>query len=294
MVTLMRNRFPSPAVCLSALLGVLCFSLPQAVGDDLEGLNLPTYRDRDGFGLGITTYSLQTEANLLDGEAPEHAIELAGLLQAPKGEDVLCFSTTMVVKSAEDAKGRDLLLPQRKRNSDKSYLALVPSLTYKDKRGDPLKLCLSELDSIALNRPGTEVDELVVAATALIVKKRQTEEIPAEVTGRYVGIGLGTSVQVSSIEADKKRVMTVKLTVKHAGTKDLPVIEAVYALDQRGKKLGGGRWANELELFSKRYEVELVFPLTGDEKSIAQFEIVLATKYEVQEIEFTIEDLFKR
>ena len=294
MVTMMRKRLRGTPAIFIATLSVLCVALPHARADDLEDLNLPSFRDRDGFGLGVTSYSLQTDADLLDGKAPEHTIELAGLLQAPKDEDVLCFSSTIFAKSAEDARGKDLLLPQRKRKTDKKFLALLPSLTYKDKRGDPLMLCLSELDSVSLNRPGTDIDELVVVATALTVKKRESQAISAEVASQYIDIGFGTSVQVSSIEVDKKSEMTVKLIVKHTGNKDLPVIDSVYALDQRGKKMGGGRWTNELELFSKRYELDLVFSLNGDEKTIDQFQIVLATKYEVQEIELTIEDLFSR
>lgn len=294
MVIMMRNRLRAVAACLIAAFGVLCFSLPRAVADDLEGLDLPTYRDRDGYGLGVTSYSFQTDANLLEGEDPEHAIELAGLLQPPKGEDVLCFSSTMFVRSAQGSRGRDLLLPNRKRKDDKKFFALVPSLTYKDKRGEPLLVCLSEVDSVALARPGTEVEALAVVATAVIVKKRETQAISAEVANRYNDIGLGTSVQVSSIEVDRKNEMTVTLSVKHSGNKDLPVIDSVYALDRRGKKLGGGRWANELELFSKRYDIELVFPVQGDETTIDQFQIVLATKYDVEEIEFTVEDLLTR
>jgi hypothetical protein len=275
-------------------LGAACITPPSAQADDLKGLNLPVYRDRAGYGLAVTEYSLQTDAEFLNDDDPEHTLELAGLLQSPEKEDVLCFSTTLAVKEVEDARGRDLLRPGRKRNQSKKFMALVPSMKYKDRRGDPLYLCESELESISLDRPGTEVDKLVVVATAIIVKDRETKEISADVADRFNDVGFGTSVQVSSIEVDKKSEMTVSLSVKHTGNKDLPVIDSVYALDKRGKRMGGGRWSNELELFGKRYEVELVFPLIGDEKSIDQFQIVLATEYEIEKIELTIEDLFQK
>lgn len=290
----MRKTRPTILIALLCLLGLSYVGPPNALADDLKGLKLPVYRDRAGYGLAVTEYSLQTEAEFFDGDAPEHTLELAGLLQPPDNEDVLCFSTTLVAKSVEDARGRDLLRPQRKRNSAKTFTALVPSLKFKDRRGDPLYLCESELESISLNRPGTEVDKLEVVATAIIVKDRETEEISASVADRFNDIGFGTSVQVSAIEVDKKSEMTVTLSVKHTGTKDLPVIDSVYALDKRGKRMGGGRWTNELELFGKRYEVELVFPLVGDEKSIDKFQIVLATEYDIEQIELTIEDLFQR
>ncbi|MFK7790734.1 MAG: hypothetical protein AB8C95_14730 [Phycisphaeraceae bacterium] len=291
----MPKRTRGIAAYLIIALCLLCVALPHAVADDLKGLDLPVFRDRAGFGLGITTYSLQTDADLLKGEDPEHSIELAGLLQAPEDEDVLCFSTTLLVKSAENSRGKDLLLPQRRRsNKDKKFRALVPSLKYKNRRGEPLMLSLAELDSLSLDRPGTELAELVLVATAVIVEERESEEISAQVADSYNDIGFSTSVQVSSIEVDKKSEMTVKLNVKHTGNKDLPVIDSVYALDRRGKVLGGGRWSNELELFGNRYEIELAFPVDGNEKSIDQLRIVLATEYEIEQIEFTIEDLFTR
>lgn len=288
----MKQMTKNHAVMIVSLFAVLAFALPHSFADDLEAMDLPVFRDRAGFGLGITSYGLQTDADLLEGEVPQHTLKLAGLLQAPDDEDVLCFSTSLLVKSAEGDRGKDLLLPQRKRNKDKKFVALVPSLAYKNRRGEPLMLCLAEMDSIALNRPATELEELVVTATAVIVKDRSSKEISAEVAGRYNDIGFGTSIQVSSIEIDNKSEMTVKLSVKHTGNRDLPVIDSVYALDSRGKALGGGRWANELELFAKSYEVEMNFPLMGSD--VAQFQVVLATKYEVKEVEFTIEDLFQR
>ncbi|MBX2851946.1 MAG: hypothetical protein KTR15_09400 [Phycisphaeraceae bacterium] len=290
----MRHRVQALLTIFVCALGTVCFAPPHALADDLKGLKVPVYRDRDGYGLAVTEYSLQTEAELLDDEAPEHTLELAGLLQPPGKADVLCFSTTVVAKSVEDARGRDLMLPQRKRNNAKKFRALVPSLKFKDRRGDPLYLCESELESISLDRPGTEVDKLVVVATAVIVKDRETEEISADVADRYNDVGFGTSVQVSAIEVDKKSEMTVRLNVKHTGNKDLPVVDSVYALDKRGKPMGGGRWSNELELFGKRYEVELVFPLRGDEKSIDKFQIVLATEYDIEQVELTIEGLFQK
>jgi len=278
---------------LAGLLGLAQFALPIASADDLKGLRIPAYRSDGGYGLGVTEYSLESSADLLEGEAPEHSIELSALLQPPDNEDVLCFGTTLFVKSVEDDRGRDILRPQRQRGKSKTFNALIPSLAYKDRRGEPLLLCTSELDAIALERPGTAVAEMVVVATAVIVKERESEAIAAEVTDRYTDIGYGTSVQVTSMEIDRKGEMTITLSVKHTGTKDLPVIDSVMALDSRGNTMGGGRWTNELELFGKGYDVELVFPIRGSEKSIDQLRVVLATEYEVEQIEFTIEDLFQ-
>jgi hypothetical protein len=279
---------------LFLMLAVVCAAqlvLSAAWADDLEGLKLPAYRNDDGYGLGVTEYSFETNADLLEGESPEHSIELSGLLQAPDKEDALCFSSTLIVKSVEDARGRDIMRPQRKKRKDLKFNALIPSLEYKDRRGEPLQLCETELDAVELNRPGSEVAEMVVVATTVVVKQRTTEEIDAEVSDRYYDIGLGSSIQVSSMEIGKKSEMTVKLKIKHTGNKDIPVIDSVIALDSRGKPLGGGRWTNELELFAKSYDVELKFPLKGQD--VAKFQVILATEYDIEQVELTIEDLFQ-
>ena len=279
---------------LWVMVGLLVLSqlaLPSVVANDLKALRIPSFENKDGFAIGITEYSLETNAELLGGKKPEHSVELSALLQPAEREDVLCFSSTLVAKSAEDSRGRDILRPQRKNSRAKKFNALMPSLEYKDRQGEALLLCESELDAVELDRPGTEVAELVVAATTIIVKKRKSEEIAAEVADRYTDIGSGSSVQVGSMEIDNKGEMTVKLNIKHTGNKDIPVIDAVYALDKRGKRMGGGRWTNELELFAKSYDVELNFLLQGED--VDKLEVVLATDYEVEEVEFVIDELFQ-
>lgn len=290
----MRRTLTNALGATAFALIAFAIALPVAHADDLEDLGLPAFRDRAGFVLGITDYRLETDADLLEGDGPEHAFEFNALLQAPDDEDVLCFATTLRIESAQDSRGRNLLAPQRRRNTDNKFNPLVASSTYKNRRGEPLLLCPAELDSVGLSRPATEVDELVVVARAVVVKDRTSEQIRAEVADRFNDIGSGTSVRVTSIEIDRKSEMTVSLSVKHTGNRDLPVIDSIYALDRRGKTLGGGRWTSELELFAKRYELELAFPVQGDQRSVDQFRIVLATEYEVKDIAFRIEDVFSR
>lgn len=289
----MRKRIHLALACLVFTLGGLCLALPQAQADDLKALKVPVYRDRAGFGLAVTEYALQTNAELLEGEAPEHTIDLSGLIQPPEREDVLCFGTTLFAKSAEDGRGKDLLLPQRRRGRDQVFKALLPSTDYKNRKGEPLLLCPVTLDSIELDEAGYAVEELTVVATAVVVEDRASEEIDAEVSGEFIDIGHDMSVQVSSKEVDKKGEMTVKLNVKRSGDKRSAVIDSLFALNKRGKAIGGGRWTNELDLFAKGYEVELIFPLTGDENAVDQLRIVLATEYEIEEVELVIEDLFQ-
>jgi len=266
--------------------------LAPVVADDLKQLDVPVFRDRVGYGLAVTEYGMNTQAELLEGDAAEHSISLSGLLQPPERADVLCFATALLADSAEDDRGKDLLLPQRRRK-DAQYRALLPSSAYQTRRGDPLLLSEVTMESASLKRPGYEVQELVVIASAVVVEERESEEIDAEVVDRYIDIGNDTEVKVSAKEVDKGGEMTVKLNVKRTGNKTSPVIDSVYALNKKGKAIGGGRWTNELDLFAKGYEVELIFPLSGDEDSVEKLRIVLATEYEIEEVKLTVDGLFK-
>lgn len=290
----MRKRINVTLSGLAFLTGGFCLSLSNASGDDLKALDVPVYRDRSGYGLGVTEYSLETTAELLEGQSPEHTLELSGLLQPPEKADVLCFSTTLLAESAENARGKDLLLPQRRRGKEQVFRALVPSEDYKSRRGDPLLLSEVSLDAIELDEAGYLVEQLTLTATAVVVKDRESEEIDAEVSGEFINVGNKMQVRVSAKEVDKKGEMTVKLNVKRSGDKRSAVIDSLYALNKRGKPIGGGRWTNELDLFAKSYEVELVFPLTGDEDSVDQLRIVLATDYDIKEVDLVVEDLFEK
>ncbi|MGB0766392.1 MAG: hypothetical protein ACPGYV_01635 [Phycisphaeraceae bacterium] len=266
---------------------------PAALADDLVSLKVPVFRDRAGHGLAVTEYSFETQADLLEGDAAEHSLELSGLLQASERGDVLCFAATLLAESAEDARGRDLMLPDRRRRKGQKFNALLPSSKYKTRDGEPLMLCEVETDDIRLKRSANEVRSLTLLATAVVVEARRSESIEAVVADRWVEIGFGASALVSAIEVDKKSEMTVKLKIRHAGNRDLPVIDSVYALDTRARRMGGGRWSGELELFAKGYDVELSFPLSGDEQSISRLEIVLATEYDIETIRFKVEGLFQ-
>ncbi|MEM9108568.1 MAG: hypothetical protein AAGC72_00935 [Planctomycetota bacterium] len=277
---------------IASLCGVIFFSVETTHAEDLESLKVPVFRDRDGYGLAVTEYSLETDAELLRGESAEHSLKFSALLQPPDDEDVLCFASTMVAKYANDEDGKDMLRPKRRRNNQQKFYALLPSLQYKTGRGTPMVLCESELEEIVLKRSGSGVYELAVVATAILVKEREIEEVAPEVSRNYTDIGHGTTVRVSSSEIDDKGEMTLKLAFKHVGNRDIPVIDSVFALNDRGKRIGGGRWTNELELFGRGYDVEMEFPLK--DRDVEKLEIVLATEYDIEQIEFVIEDVFQQ
>ena len=264
-----------------------------AIADDLEDQGLPVFRNRGGFALAVSEYEAKTEASFLKGKKAEYTLSIEGLLQAPKDVDVLCFATKMTAQSAIGDRRKNLLVPQRKKSAIKDFKAVLPMQDFKTRRSEPMPLSKSELSKVELDRPAYEIETLEVEVAAVVVEKRTSEEVPAIVADRYIDIGNDTEVKITGKEISDKRVMTVTLNVKRAAGTRSAIIDSVIALDEDGKEVGGGRWQNDLDLFSRGYDVEVEFPLKGKE-SIESLRIVLATKYEVQRVRLEIEGLFQR
>ncbi len=277
------------------LIVLMCLGLMPAgliAADDLDDLDLPTFRDRDGYALAVTEYESASEADLLDDDPPEHTLGLTGVLQAPEDVDVLCFRTTLLADAAENEDGDDLLLQGRNRKAEE-YAAVLPHKELTGRRGEPLQLAEAELASVELDRPAYEVEMLELQASAVVVEERESEELPAIVADRFIDIGHGTKARVKSMEIGKRGIMTVKLDIERSGGTTGPVIDSLYALNADGDAIGGGRWTNELDLFADGYEVELAFALNAERK-IDALRIVLATEYEVVPVKFEVEGLFQQ
>ena len=260
--------------------------------DDIDQLEIPIIESRDGYTLSLTEIESTSKQNLVDNEPAEHEVTLAGWLRGPKDADVLCFSAALQAVSAEDDRGKELLLPNRRRGQAQ-YAAVLPHPKYCNRKGEPILLSSAELGRVALSRPGYEVKRLTVQATAVVVREKQSSELPAIVADRYTDVGHGHQVQVASMQVDKRGVMTLKLNVRREGGDRTPVIESLYALNDKGEVIGGGRWTNQLDLFGGKYDVEMVFPLNA-EKTAAKLRLDFATDYDVKTLEFKLDRPFQR
>lgn len=275
-------------VCGALLMGLS----GGVVADDLESLRLPVFTNRDGYSLIVTEYEARTNAELLDEDEVEHEIALGGMMIGPKSKDVLCFRTHLGATSAENKDRDELLLPGRKRKQNK-YSAVVPQPDFPGRRRDPLQLAAVELEDLNLSEPGYRVEKLLLAGEVVLIEKREVEDLPAVVADQFVNIGHDTRVRINAMEVNNKGIMTIKMDLRREGGDDAPVIESMHALNSKGEIIGGGRWVNELELFSEKYEVELELILKR-ERSVAGLQITLATKYKVEPVTIQVEKLFQK
>lgn len=279
-------------VAVLALAAWLGLPVAPALADELEKAGLPVYRNADGFTLAVTEYQATTEADFLKNDPPEYEVELSALLRPAEDMDVLCFQTEMQAASAEGDRGKELLLPSRKRRGA-DFAAVLPHAEFKDRRGRPIPMVESELKGVELRRPAYEIETMTIAVNAVFVEQRESEAVPAIVADRFVDIGHDTEVKVTAMEVDDKGVMKVSLNVRRAAGARSAVIDSVFALDDDGDAVGGGRWTNELDLFADSYDMELEFPLQG-KPTIDKLRVVLATKYAVEPVRFEVEGLFQK
>jgi len=291
MPTLTTTRGPSHAFAATlALLTLL--AAPAALADDLDDQGLPVVRNRAGYALAVTEYSTATDASFQNNEPAEHTLSLEALVRPEEDADVLCFATTLVATSARGDRRKELLLPGRAERG-KEFKAVLPMPAYKTRRGEPIALSAAELSKVELSRPAYEVRTLTCEIDAVLVERRDSETVPAIVADRYIELGHDTRVKVAAMEVNNKGIMTIKMNVKRPPGRRGAVVDSVYALDDDGDAVGGGRWQNELDLFADAYDVELEFPLEG-KPTIPSLRIVLATEYEVKPVRFEIEGLFQQ
>ena len=289
------RSLPACLVMMIAVLSVVAWLGSSAVvarAAELDDEVMPVFQNDDDYTLVVTNYKATSEADLLKGDAPEYEFEIKTLLNAPKDVDVLCFQTEMQVKSAQGDRGKDLLVAKRGKQG-KEYAAVLPRFPFEDKRGKPLSFSPSELKGAELRRPAYEVKRFTVEVNAVLVEKRESKEVPAIVADRLIDIGHDTEVQVTAMEVSQKGVMKVNMKVRRPPGTRAALVDSVFALDDDGDVVGGGRWTNELELFDRDYDVELEFELKG-KPTIEKLRVVLATKYELKPIQIEVEGLFQR
>ena len=282
-----------PGLFLFAAFAVLCLVPPALFADELEKLGMPVFfgEDDDGYGLAVFEYEASTDANLLRKKDIKHEIELKALLRPSEDDDVIGFRTALEPKKAENEDGDNIIADPGKGRRD-LHSAVYPRQDYPDRKGKPIEMAYVELTPCELEQPAAYIEELEVHALAVVAEERETEEFPAVVADRFFDVGHNVSIQVTAMEVKAKGVMTVKLDVKRSGGKRDTIVDSLYALNEDGDVIGGGRWINELDIFAKHCEYEMLLILQ-DEVTITNFQVVLATEYEIVPVPIVIEKLYQ-
>ena len=278
---------------LFAVSTLLCLVSPVSLADELEKLGMPVFfgEEDEDYGLVVLEYDASTNAKFQRKKEIKHEIEFKALLRPNEDDDVIGFRTALEPKEALTEDGDDILADEGKGRRD-LHSAVYPRQDYPDRKGKPMNLANVELTPCELDQPGAYVEELEVHALAVIAEERESEEFPAVVADRFLDVGHNVSIQVTAMEVKARGVMTVKLDVKRSGGKRDTIVDSLYALNEDGDVIGGGRWVNELDIFAKHCEYEMLLIL-DDEVTITNFQVVLATEYEIVPVPIVIEKLYQ-
>jgi hypothetical protein len=289
--------FGAGSLARTLLAGVFvaaCLIAWPATADELQKLGLPAFfgDEDDGYGIVIHKYTANSKGEYGKKQEIEHEIEFEGLIRPSDDDDIIGFRSTLRTVEARDEDGDDLYAGDERRKREK-YSAVIPRPQYTSRRGGSMQMAFIELKECMLDKPGAFVDELELHALAIKAKDRESEVFPAVVADRFLDVGHNIAIQVTAMEVKAEGVMNVTLDVQRGGGKGDTIVDSLYALNEDGDVIGGGRWINELDIFAKECEYEMVLLLEG-EVTISKFKVVLATKYEIVPVPFIIENLYQR
>ncbi|MEM9020643.1 MAG: hypothetical protein AAGC44_08770 [Planctomycetota bacterium] len=279
----------------STILVGLGFGGPAPADDNVipDG---PGWHNRDDFVIGLLKYEAGTKIDYGNEDEPgEHFFEMKGWIKPPRDLDVVCVAEALTVREVIDDERDDILVPQRRRReSEIGALTFSPVLDqyYFDPRDNEITRALIEVDEVEIRRPAYVIDRVEMRVEAVIAKRKETVEIPAIVTDNKTRLDLGVTVRLSSMTIEDDG--TVKATVqceRGRGTGQ-PILDAMFGVDDRGRRIGGGRWVKPVEVFAEVVEFEAEFLIDSD-ADIDHLELVFVTQLEIEEITFEIDEIFQ-
>jgi len=257
--------------------GVLVFNLATHA---VQRGGLPSVENREDYTLAVLSYHADTEIDYDENEV-EHSVEMGFRVTAPEGVDAVCVREFLVAVEAIDDEDDDILVIDRRRqNNEKQYVAFSE---------DEVE---ASLKTIQLSRPAFTLESLVLAAEVVVARDRDTFEMPAVVMDDARETGYDTAVRISEMKIGRDR--TVDITIEYNRDTDdgAPLPEAVYALDDDGNILGGGRWEAGNNIFGGEGEFQAEFEV-GNNADVATLRIVFLTDYDVVEMQFEITGVFQ-
>ncbi|MCE5279142.1 MAG: hypothetical protein LLG03_14070 [Planctomycetaceae bacterium] len=263
-----------------AVAGVLAASSAPPVVPD----GAPQFKSGP-YSLVLTKIDVQSSIDYAQPAKTRHQIEISATMITPEKEDAVAVGKHLVVLSATNAAGEELLKPSKN----------MASRTYKPDTFSPVhvKNLAAEVgvDRLDLTAPATGIKTMKVATQIVLAKSRQTKRLAAVVMEEMTEAAPGLAVRIANLRMSAKRELEVTIEYQRgrAGA-GFPFIEAVYALDAEGQSLGGGRWT-EGDVLGLKGKFTARFPIASDEAH-KTLKIVAVTEDQVAPVEFELTDIF--
>jgi hypothetical protein len=270
------------------LAGMAPVAVSLSANDDIAKWHdkLQVFRD-DSSNWRLQWYEMEadTKVDFTNAEKSEHELELEGTLKAPYEIDAVGVSNRLRVNKAIDADGNDLFIkdssrPRRKHRSG-SYTAFHE------------KLGKVEVYNAKLRQNAYAIKTMDVSAKIVVAQERTKASLPAVVMEKPDLIHKDIKVRITGLKMSDRRELTLTAQVQKRwdGLKGA-FVEAVYALDKDGKRIGGGRWTKG-DPFGDNSKITYEFAVQKGQVH-SSFEFVICTKYKTQVIDFEVTDIFQK
>lgn len=241
----------------------------------------PEFENEDGYTLTVLKYEASTEIDYEDGDA-SFDVEFSCRLAAPEGLDVVCVFEELTLSEAIDDRRDDIHIDPDDRDDpeDMRFVAFLEGIAG------------AELKRSDLTRPAYTVQRMVVVAEAIVARERRQFDLPAIVTNDSLDTPYDTQVRLSEMKIGRNHEAEVVIEYDREDGPGSPLPEAIYALDERGNVLGGGRWTNSTRLLAAEGKFEAEF-YVEEGADVASLRLVFLTDYEIGPVEFVITGIFQ-
>lgn len=270
------NRFhlvPALAATLTLAVGL---SVGFAGPDDQ-----PVFEHEDGYIVTVLAYEANTEVDYEEREAT-YEVEFTCRFEAPEDLDVVCLLEELEIAEAIDDERDDINRPDQDRDRDdqRKYVAFN------------LGMAVVELKAKELTRPAYTVQRMTVITEAIVARERREFDLPAIVTDDPISTPYDTELRLSEMKIGRDHMAEVVIEFERETAPDSALPEAIYALDEDGNVLGGGRWNDAAEIFGAEGTFEAEFLVT-DDADVAALRLVFLTEYEVVPLEIEMTGVFQ-
>lgn len=281
------------ALCCTLPLLTMLWAVPSALGEE-DIPDCPVWTNDADFGFGVLAYEATTEIEFDRNEGPQHALEMEGYIAPDDDADVVCVTEVLTVVSAEDDQREELYRPGRVRSRGIESVQFSPVLDnfYFDEAGQPMTLALVEIDETPLRRSAYTIREFEIKTRAIFAQERAVVRIPAIVTDNVTETDYDLKFRLSSMKINRNNQAEAVVEVERAGGEGKPILDALYAVDNRGNRIGGGRWVKPAAIFAREVNFEVEFVI-DDSADVDHLELVVVTEYETRDVVFTVTDLFQ-
>lgn len=248
-----------------------------------------------GYKLKLTNLDSRCNVNLgKDSKNPSsYSLDIDGSCKMPEDVDGVLITEEMRVLKALTVTGTDIRLPSKVKSgrSTSKYQSgtFVPIL----RLAKNLHVAEVEVNKLALKTNPYMIDKLETELAVLVAVDRIDKSIPAAVSQKLRELSGDLKARVSSMRISSKRKLSLELSClrRFAGPKGA-FIEAIRALDARGKTIGQAR-IREGDPLGQKGKVTVAFTLTGKGEP-TDLVITIVTESKIRKIPFEITGIFQK